>query len=298
MKSSLEHNKNNEISTAVLYGGVDYETMGIEENSSSKAVNPEIVYNNMSKEISKELHRSFVDNIDSRGQKICYLPNSLTEVMDIKTSFEETQRPVKVLTGSDATESSVKYLSGHAPLSLHFSTHGFYLTWEQARKNDEQFFMINNDYRVSSIEDKALTRNGLFLAGANKVIEEGDFQFNSNDGILTAYEISQLDLRGLDLVVLSACQTGLGDVVQGEGVFGLQRGFKKAGVKSILMSVWPVNDYTTQLLMVEFYKNYLSGNSKHEALKLAQQYVKDYKDDNGEKLFVSPYYWAGFIILD
>ena len=297
LKSMSDYNDNNH-STAILYGGVDYETMGIEENSSSKAVNPEIVYNNLSKEISKELHRSFVDNIDSRGQKICYLPNSLTEVMDIKTSFEETQCPVKVLTGSDATESSVKYLSGHAPLSLHFSTHGFYLTWEQARKNDEQFFITNNDYRVSSIEDKALTRNGLFLAGANKVIEEGDFQFNSNDGILTAYEISQLDLRGLDLVVLSACQTGLGDVVQGEGVFGLQRGFKKAGVKSILMSLWPVNDFTTQLLMVEFYKNYLSGNSKHEALKLAQKYVKDYKDDNGEKLFESPYYWAGFIILD
>lgn len=298
LKSSLGHKKNNEISTAVLYGGVDYETMGIEENSSSKAVNPELVFNNLSKEISKELHRSFVDNVDSRGRKICYLPNSLTEVLDIQASFERTQRQVIIFTGREATESSVKYLSGHAPHSLHFSTHGFYFTWEQARKNDEQFFMINNDYRVRNIEDKALTRNGLFLAGANKVIEEGDFKFNSNDGILTAYEISQLDLRGLDLVVLSACQTGLGDVVQGEGVFGLQRGFKKAGVKSILMSLWPVNDFTTQLLMVEFYKNYLSGNSKHEALKQAQKYVKEYKDDNGEQLFESPYYWAGFIILD
>ena len=116
--------------------------------------------------------------------------------------------------------------------------------------------------------------------------------------LLTAKEIADVDLRGLDLVVLSACQTGLGDISQGEGVFGLQRGFKKAGAKSILMSLWNVDDLTTQLLMVEFYRNYLAGKSKQESLRNAQQYVREYKYENGNKLFDNPRYWAGFILLD
>ena len=103
-----------------------------------------------------------------------------------------------------------------------------------------------------------------------------------------------LDLRGLDLVVLSACQTGLGDVISGEGVFGLQRGFKKAGAKTILMSLDKVDDEATQILMVEFYKNLMSGKTKLQSLKEAQQYLR--KVDNGK--YDDPKYWASFIMLD
>jgi CHAT domain-containing protein len=111
---------------------------------------------------------------------------------------------------------------------------------------------------------------------------------------LTAKEIADVDLRGLDLVVLSACQTGLGDIAQGEGVFGLQRGFKKAGAKSILMSLWEVDDKATQILMTQFYKNLLSGQSKRQSLLSAQKYLREV--DGGR--YDEPKYWAAFVLLD
>ena len=105
-----------------------------------------------------------------------------------------------------------------------------------------------------------------------------------------AVEIAQTDLRGLDLVVLSACQTALGDVVQGEGVFGLQRGFKKAGAQSILMSLWEVDDEVTHILMTEFYRGWTDGMTKTQALRKAQTIVKEKYPD--------PHDWAAFILLD
>jgi CHAT domain-containing protein len=102
-----------------------------------------------------------------------------------------------------------------------------------------------------------------------------------------------MDLRGTELLVLSACQTGLGEVC-GEGVFGLQRGFKKAGVKTILMSLWEVDDIATQLLMAYFYDNLSSGMLKNEALIDAQNRLRNCKEYD----FSSPYYWAAFILLD
>ena len=114
-----------------------------------------------------------------------------------------------------------------------------------------------------------------------------------DDGRLTAAEIAQLDLRGLDMVVLSACQTGLGEIT-GDGVFGLQRGFKKAGAKTLLMSLWNVDDKATQLLMTEFYKNWLGagGMSKREAFLKAQERLRDTEE------YKDPKYWAAFIMLD
>ena len=117
---------------------------------------------------------------------------------------------------------------------------------------------------------------------------QADFPADFHDGI-----VSGIDFSGLDLVVLSACQTGLGEVT-GEGVFGLQRGFKKAGANSILMSLWEVNDEATQILMTQFYKNLVSGQSKRQSLQSAQKYLREY--NNG--YFNEPKYWAAFILLD
>ena len=115
-----------------------------------------------------------------------------------------------------------------------------------------------------------------------------------DDGVLTAQEISRLDLRGVDLVVLSACKTGNGDLNQGEGVFGLQRGFKKAGVQTIVMSLWEVDDEATQILMTAFYDNLLQGQSKRDAFQNAQRTLRQY--NNGS--YDEPRYWAAFILLD
>ena len=115
----------------------------------------------------------------------------------------------------------------------------------------------------------------------------------NNDGILTSKEISQLILHGLDLVVLSACESALGDVSYG-GVYGLQRGFKKAGANTIVMSLDKVDDEATRILMVEFYRNLMSGKSKCQSLKDAQKHLR--KVDNGK--YDNPKYWASFIMLD
>ena len=156
-----------------------------------------------------------------------------------------------------------------------------------------------------------MTRSGLMFAGAKNTFNGVEIPAGVDDGVLTAQEISQLDLRGLDLLVLSACQTGLGEI-KGDGVFGLQRGFKKAGAQTIIMSLWNVSDKATKDMMTQFYTALTSGKSKREAFIQAQQYVKDhdsyygydsYMDSNGQKVTSDKArakrpHWAAFILLD
>ena len=144
-----------------------------------------------------------------------------------------------------------------------------------------------------SFEDESLIRSGLYFAGSNAFLLRKDLLNYFEDGIATASEIAKLNFQDLDLVVLSACETGLGDL-EGDGVFGLQRGFKKAGANSILMSLWEVNDEATQILMTQFYKNLVSGQSKRQSLRSAQKYLREY--NNG--CYHEPKYWAAFILLD
>ena len=138
------------------------------------------------------------------------------------------------------------------------------MTREDAKKEQEIALLeskersLNN--RSAIREDKPMTRSGLLLSGCNHTLNHEPVPENREDGVLTAQEIATLDLRGLDLVVLSACETGLGDISSGEGVFGLQRGFKKAGAKTIVMSLWKVADSATQKLMTNFYQNYSCCN--------------------------------------
>jgi len=144
----------------------------------------------------------------------------------------------------------------------------------------------------NSKEDLSLSRSGLFLAGASSGLDPEQRKYipdGVDDGILTAKEISRMDFKGLDLVVLSACQTGLGEVTS-EGVFGLQRGFKKAGAQTIVMSLWNVSDKPTRELMTEFYRNLVSGKSKREAFILAQDKIR--------LKYIDPKMWAGFIMID
>ena len=127
-------------------------------------------------------------------------------------------------------------------------------------------------------------------AGSNRTWQ-GDYpQQGLEDGILTAAEISEMNLFNTELVVLSACETGLGDINNSEGVFGLQRAFKLAGAKTIIMSLWKIPDKQTSMLMQAFYKNWLSGMNKNEAFKKAQLELRSQ--------FPEPYYWAGFVMVD
>ena len=274
---------------AVLYGGVDYDASVSSNTPPSEGTGE-------ASGISIALHRAFIDSLDIRGAKakIQKLPGTKVEVEDIKRSFDNNHRPSTLHTGADATETSVKVISGTKPYILHIATHGFYFTDTQAKRQSLLRTIGEDDrYSVADLEDKALTRSGLLMAGVN-VLKDKDLPMEADDGILTAQEISRLDLRGLDLVVLSACQTGKGDINQGEGVFGLQRGFKKAGAQTLVMSLWNVDDNATQIIMTAFYDNLLQGQSKRDAFHNAQQHLRTV--DNGR--YNEPQYWAAFILLD
>ncbi|MBR4390360.1 MAG: CHAT domain-containing protein [Prevotella sp.] len=275
---------------ASLFGGVDY-------NASTGGTPPLDGTGEVSN--TGTSHRALVDSLSLRGLSASYLPFTLSEVQAIKTTFENKSRRYTITTGGEATEASIKALSAHAPRILHIATHGFYFTENQA-KSKKKLRFLGQDIRqgLANLEDKALTRSGLLLAGANATMKGKAVPLGEEDGILTAQEISHLDLRGLDLVVLSACKTGTGDVNQGEGVFGLQRGFKKAGAQTLVMSLWEVNDEATQILMTDFYNNLMQGQPKRDAFHNAQLTLREHTDNEGNHIFDEPQFWAAFILLD
>ena len=174
---------------------------------------------------------------------------------------------------------------------MHIATHGFYYTKNAAREE-----IGTGNFIAFQLPKPELYRSGLALTGAQDSWKVENFQQyldsdQRNDGILLSAEIAQMDLYGLDLVVLSACETALGEVTS-EGIYGLQRAFKLAGAKSIIMSLWKVDDDATQKLMTHFYQNFLSGMTKRKALLMAQKTLRKTPG------FGDPYNWAGWILLD
>ena len=211
-----------------------------------------------------------------------YLSGTRTEVERIAQTInqiKDNNLHADTLLGSLGTEASFKSLDGQFKRIIHIATHGIYQNDETASKQS----LVN-----------ALDYSSLLFAGADNKLQGKQIPQGVDDGVLTAQEISLLDFRGLDLVALSACDTGQG-LISSDGVFGLQRGFKKAGANSILMSLWKVDDEATCLLMTEFYKNWIGEKmSKHDALEAAKLTVRSHK----EKGWDDPKYWAAFILLD
>lgn len=190
-----------------------------------------------------------------------------------------------------ATGESVKMMAQTDLRILHFATHGLYVP----RGKRPIFRNITTDAEETPLEeDESLSRSALAMAGANTLKHTAQKTDGGESGYLSAYDISLLDLQGLDLAVLSACESGLGDVT-GEGVFGLQRGFKKAGTHSLLMSLDKVNDYATKLFMNTFYHSYIAlRKTKREALIDALHHVRTTEGGRWN----APAYWAPFILLD
>ena len=214
------------------------------------------------------------------------IPYTKTEI-DIVDSLLSIQNiEVNVYEGNLANEESFKALSGNSPDILHLATHGFVID-TPLKAEGNKFVASTNIY---SQKESYMMWAGLMLAGGNN-IWQGKFNLtNVEDGVLTADEISRLDLSNTKLVVLSACETARGKVDPIDGVYGLQRAFKMAGVQTIIMSLWKVGDESTAMLMTRFYTYLTSGIEKHQALWNAMMDVREkYKD---------PYYWAGFIMLD
>ena len=256
--------RDNKLIVAAIYGGLDYDN-----------IEDRVLTNNI-----ESSNISFLWDV---GQKK-YLKGTSIEYNNILKSISQLEG-IRVLgyTGINGTEISFRNLSNSKPNLIHLATHGFYNTIEDIQRRNADFNISHNQL--------SLSRSGLMLSGANQLFKDKS-NYQENDGILTSQEISELNLGHADLVVLSACESGLGDVTN-DGVWGLQRGFKKAGVNSIIMTLWEIDDTATSLFMSEFYRNYFRDYNKHSSLISAQKYLQQYS-----KEYAHPYYWAGFILLD
>jgi CHAT domain-containing protein len=210
------------------------------------------------------------------------LPGTKAEVEAISKILKASGYSVTEFSQKTATEANVKAIKG--PTVVHIATHGYFL--EDVEKEGSAFGVD-----IENANDNPLLRSGLMLANAAGTVSGKRMpNLESNDnGVLTAYEAMNLNLEGTDLIVLSACETGLGDVKAGEGVYGLQRAFLVAGADALIMSLWKVDDAATNLLMTSFYTNWIKLGNKQKAFKQAQlQLMAKFKE---------PYYWGAFVMM-
>ena len=189
------------------------------------------------------------------------------------------------------SEEAFKALSRSGVVLWHVATHGFTLSEDVAKSNRQDLAYLGMSEESVHEADNSLCYAGLLMAGANNTLNGTGMPEKMENGILTAREIASMDLSDLQLVVLSACQTGLGQL-RDDGVFGLQRGFKKAGARTLLMSLWSVDDQATQTMMTAFYEELATGAPRGVAFHRAQNRLR------ADARFASPIYWASFIMLD
>jgi CHAT domain-containing protein len=228
----------------------------------------------------------------TRGGAWDELPASREESRLIHTYLTEGGIPSALYQDAAGNEESFKSLDREGMGVIHLATHGYFLEDIQSEGKEEERDLVRRlGGERRGTEGNPLLQSGLLLAGGNhawtKKPVEGE---GMEDGILTAAEIADMNLLGAELVVLSACETGLGEVKNGEGVFGLQRAFKLAGVQTLIMSLWEVADEATSKLMEEFYRRWLGGEGKEGAFKGAQWAVRETYPD--------PYFWAAFVLMD
>lgn len=200
------------------------------------------------------------------------LPGTQDELRAIDKVLKASAWKTNLLVRDAATETSLKAVA--SPAILHVASHGFF---------SPDIVALN-----SEAKKEFLFHSGLLLSGANRSLAGGSTGLR-NDGILTAYEVMNLDLRDTELVVLSACETGLGKIENGEGVFGLQRSFMQAGASHVLISLWKVDDAATRDLMIKFYRYLTKGYSLNESLKKAQS--------DQALLTPDPSLWGGFVMI-
>ncbi len=249
------------LKSAALIGGVNY-----------SAKNP-IDYNiRDSLDCSKSIEKYFY--------KLTYLPGSKKEIDSIEKVISQKNIKTIKLQDSTASEKSFYNLQNENVEILHISTHGFYFSEKEAK---EIPYFKNKNIEVS------LFRTGLFLAGSQNTLNDTIESNSINDGILNGYEISKLYFKDLKLVVLSSCQSGIGDL-NSDGVYSLKRSFKMAGADYIIISLWKISDEVSNSFFCSFY-NYLS-----KGFNIEEAFIKSKLDLKNSDKYSNPYYWAGFIL--
>lgn len=219
---------------------------------------------------------------DYGSKDVASLPATKTEIEGINRTLKTAGYASTSFMQKTASEANLKTAS--SPTVMHIATHGYFL-------KDVEVTGTGFGIHMENATENPLLRSGLILTGGGKTVSgEQEPSLRSNDnGVLTAYEAMNLNLQGTSLVVLSACETGLGEVKAGEGVYGLQRAFQVAGAEALVMSLWKVDDVATQQLMTNFYASWIKLGNKHKAFKEAQlQLMTKYKD---------PFYWGAFVMM-
>ena len=270
---------------ATLFGGIQYDldtsSISILDNSGNE---------NSYISSRGELAFSMADSILHMGSWE-FLPFTQKEVRSVDKILENAGINTQVLLGHNATEEAFKEMGSSvspSPRIIHIATHGYFFPDPKKQK-----ISLLNDGSLTNfkISEHPMIRSGLILAGGNNAWQNKPNNGNREDGIITAYEISNMNLQNTELVILSACETGLGEIKGNEGVYGLQRAFKIAGVKNLIMSLWQVPDKETANLMTVFYKNWLEGKMTiSNALRAAQKEMRE----RG----LAPYFWAGFVLVE
>ncbi|MCC7028540.1 MAG: CHAT domain-containing protein [Saprospiraceae bacterium] len=249
-----------------------------------------------------------------RGGNWNYLAGTEREVNTIEKMMQSVGLKTNLKKGYNATEEAFKNIGSNnapSPRILHIATHGYFFpdpdransaksgvahdsaTSERTAKaaTTRPRVELETEESVFKMSEHPMLRSGLILAGGNAAWQGKQTLEGREDGILTAYEISQMNLSNTELVVLSACETGLGDIQGNEGVYGLQRAFKIAGAKFLIMSLWQVPDKQTSLLMTTFYKKWLEDKMAiPNAFHAAQKELRE--------IGLDPYQWAGFVLVE
>jgi|GEM_PF-6445023 len=264
----------------LFYGGINY------NNDRVNASNEKVL--NESFNLLSSIDRS-VKGTKSRGDSWMYLPGTLEEVNQIGKLADNYNIRYTIKKDLEASEEEFRKLDGNSPSVIHLATHGYFFE-NSTSIQDVRTQAVQQNENTYKLSQDPLIRSGLILAGGNKSWLGNSTLPAEKDGILTAYEIAKMDLSNTNLVVLSACETAKGDIDASEGVFGLQRAFKLAGVDYIIMSLWAVPDKETSEFMKLFYTYWLGGMKIYPAFQKTQrEMIKLYRND--------PKKWAGFILV-
>jgi CHAT domain-containing protein/tetratricopeptide (TPR) repeat protein len=217
----------------------------------------------------------------SDNRTIASLPGTEKEVAQLQLLLKQKGWKTEEYVEGMAQEERIKEMKN--PKIFHIATHGLYKPSREVTLEEE---IEGNE---ALLTQNPLMRTGLLLKGAGDLLEKTDYNYNMESGILTAYEAMNLNLDQTDLVVLSACETGLGDLQAGEGVYGLQRAFLVAGAKVLIMSMFKVDDDATQKLMLKFYQKWLNSNNIRQSFTDAKKELRDEYPD--------PIYWGAFMMI-
>ena len=274
-------------SSIALFGGINY-------NDYPNAV-ADTTNHNESSEAAFLYKNAIVQNrnLDSTRTGAKYLPGTKKEIETIANVLTTKQWNIDISEGKNATENKIKSLSGNnSKAILHIATHGFAFPDKEVKRKDLAFNMMsgNNKYKAF---DNPMIRSGLLFGGANLTWQgKGDSLLNTTneDGVLTAYELSQLDLSNTKLAVLSACETGKGAIQGSEGTFGLKRALKLAGVDNMIVSLWKVPDDATMAMMTLFYTELAKTKLPVPAFETAQKTMRNKYPNEPKK-------WAGFVFV-